>query len=333
MSKHPTRPCRHQLAPVLAVSLLVPPHPTRDAVTISAVTVAILAISTSGPIIAYAAAPALAIAFWRNAMAVAVLTPAALLRRRPELTGLARPERRRTGLYCVLAGLALAAHFATWVPSTKLTTVAMAIALVATQPVWQALIAVGQGQRLPPATWLGIGIAVLGVAVATGADLTASGSVLLGDALALAGGFAAAVYSALGEQARATTSTLSYTAICYLVCAVALLVACLVGGVSLGGYPGSAWLALVAITVGPQLLGHSLLNFALRRIRATTLAVLCLLEIPGAALLGWLWLDQVPRRQAWPGLILLVVGVGVVVMASRRARACVPERMAELEAA
>jgi drug/metabolite transporter (DMT)-like permease len=310
----------------------VPPRPTPDPATVAAVTVAILAVSTSGPIVAYAAAPALAIAFWRNAMAVAVLTPAALLRRRSELVALARPGRRRTGLFCVLAGLALGVHFATWVPSIKLTSVGMAIALVATQPVWQGLIAVGQGQLLPRLTWLGIGIAVLGVVLATGADVAGSGSALLGDGLALAGGLAAAVYSALGERARVTTSTLSYTAICYLICALALLVACLVGGARLGGYPGTAWLALVAITVGPQLLGHSLLNFALRRVRATTLAVLGLLEVPGAIVLGWLWLGQVPRRQAWPGLVLLVVGVGVVVLASRRARSPGPAPVADPQA-
>jgi drug/metabolite transporter (DMT)-like permease len=283
-----------------------------------------VAVSVSGPIIAYAAAPALAIAFWRNAMAVGVLAPTALIRRRTELAELAGPKGRRTGLLCVLAGVALSAHFAAWVPSTKLTSVAMAIALVATQPVWQGLIAVAQGRRLPRLTWLGIGIAVIGVVVATGADVTASGTALWGDVLALLGGVAAACYSALGERARATTSTTSYTAICYTVCALVLLVVCLIGRVPLSGYPATAWLALVAITVGPQLLGHSLLNFALRRIKATTLAVLGLLEVPGATLLGWLWLGQVPRAWAWPGLCLLVLGVAVVVLASRRAARGLP---------
>ena len=297
----------------------MPPRPSADVATIAAVTVAIVAVSVSGPIIAYAAAPALAIAFWRNAMAVGVLAPAALIRRRTELAELAGPKGRRTGLFCVLAGVALSAHFAAWVPSTKLTSVAMAIALVATQPVWQGLIAVAQGRRLPGLTWLGIGIAVIGVVVATGADVSASSTALLGDVLALLGGVAAACYSALGERARATTSTTSYTAICYTVCALVLLAVCLIGRVPLSGYPATAWLALVAITVGPQLLGHSLLSFALRRIKATTLAVLGLLEVPGATLLGWLWLGQVPRAWAWPGLCLLVLGVAVVVLPSRRA--------------
>jgi drug/metabolite transporter (DMT)-like permease len=232
----------------------------------------------------------------------------------------------------VLAGVALGAHFAAWVPSTKLTSVATSVALVATQPVWQGLIAVAQGRRLPRLTWLGIAIAVLGAAVATGADVTASGSAVFGDVLALLGAAAAAVYVALGEQARATTSTMSYTAVCYTVCAVLLLVVCLVWRLPLGGYPATAWLALVGITVGPQLLGHSLFNFALRRMAATTMSVLGLLEVPGAALIGWLWLGQVPRRLAWPGLALLLVGVGIVVGARRRERGGGPVARAEPEA-
>jgi drug/metabolite transporter (DMT)-like permease len=313
-------------------SLLVPPRTTADPATIGAVTVAVLAVSTSGPMIAYAAAPALAIAFWRNAMAVGALAPVALVQRRAELAALTRGNGRRAGLFCVLAGVALSAHFAAWVPSTKLTSIATAAALVATQPVWQGLIAVVQGRRLPRLTWLGIAVAVLGAAVATGADVTASGAAVFGDVLALLGALAAAVYVALGEQARTTTSTTSYTAVCYTVCAVLLLVVCLVWRLPLGGYPATAWLALVGITVGPQLLGHSLFNFALRRMAATTMSVLGLLEVPGAALIGWLWLGQVPRRLAWPGLALLLLGVGIVVLARRRERETEPVPLAEPEA-
>ena len=293
-----------------------------DARLVLALSVAVVALSTSGALIAYAAAPALAIAFWRNAMAVGVLTPVALVRRREELRRLWGPARR-DGLYCVLAGLALALHFGTWVPSTKLTTVATAVALVATQPVWAGLIAVVQGRRLPGLTWAGIGLAVVGVAVATGADLGGSPSALAGDLLALAGGLMAAIYTSLGERARTTTSTTTYTAVCYTVCALALLLVCLVVRVPLTGFPATAWLALVLLTLGPQLLGHSLFNFALRRLSATTISVVVLLEVPGSALVAWAWLGQVPSPAAVPGLILLMAGVFLVVLATGRTRGAV----------
>jgi len=286
--------------------------------TIPALAVAVLAISGSGPMIAYAAAPALAIAFWRNAMATGALAPVALLRRRGELVALVAGPARREGLFCLLAGVALAGHFATWVPSTKLTTVAAATALGATQPVWQGLIAIGQGRRLPRLTWWGIGVAVAGAMVATGADVGVSGRAVFGDVLAITGGLAAAVYTALGERARVTTSTTAYTAVCYAVCALLLLAICLIWRVPLAGFPATAWLALVALTLGPQLLGHSLFSFALRRVSATTISVLILLEVPGATVIAWLWLGQAPRGAAWLGLAMLVAGVAIVVLAADR---------------
>jgi len=296
--------------------------PPSDAPVIAALVIGVLAVATSGPLIAYAAAPALAIAFWRNAMALPVLVPLAGIRRRHELRALLGPARRE-GMFCMYAGLALAGHFVTWVPSTKLTTVATATALVATQPVWAGIIAASQGRRVPMWTWVGIGVAVIGAVGATGADVRGSSGALLGDMLALAGGLLAAVYTSLGERARVTTSTTTYTAVCYTVCGLALLVVCLVGRVPLTGFPVTAWAALVALTIGPQLLGHSMFNYALRRVSATTVSVVILLEVPGAALVAWAWLGQTPRAAAVPGLALLLAGVAIVVLAARRPRGAV----------
>jgi drug/metabolite transporter (DMT)-like permease len=294
-------------------------HRSLDPLTSAALVVAVIAVASSGPLIAYAAAPALAIAFWRNSLAVGVLAPAAAVRRRDELRRLAGTGGRRELASCALAGLALAAHFGTWVPSAKMTSVATATALVATQPVWQGVIAVLTGRRLPGATWLGIGLAVLGAVLATGADLTVSARAVAGDLLALAGAVAVAIYTALGERARASLSTTTYTTVCYGVCSLALLAVCLVGGVRLVGYDGRTWLAIVALVVGPQLLGHSMLNYSLHRVSATTVSVIVLLEVPGAALIAWLWLGQAPPPAGWVGLTLLVAGVAVVVLGGVRA--------------
>lgn len=288
-----------------------------DAVAFAALGVAVVAVSSSAPMIAYAAAPALAIAFWRNAIAVALIGPFAVTHRRGELVGLVGSQRD-SGTYSLFAGAALAVHFGTWVPSTKLTTVAAATALAATQPVWQGIIAAIWGRRLPWIAWLGIGSAVVGAVLVTGADIGVSAAAVAGDALALAGGVSLAVYTALGERARTTTSTTTYTTVCYATCALLLLAVCVVAQVPLHGYPLTAWAAIAALTLGPQLMGHSLLNFALRRVAATTISVVVLLEVPGAALIGWVWLGQVPKPSAWPGLALLVAGVAFVLLAQRR---------------
>src|SRR4051794_31358809 len=140
-------------------------------VDVLAMVVAIAAVSTSGPLMAATAAPAMAIAFWRNGLAGVVLVPIAFVTRRTELRGLDAREWR----LALLAGLFLALHFATWVPSLSYTSVASATALVATQPVWAALIAQLQGQHIGRRMWTGIAVAVAGAVFLTGADLHISG--------------------------------------------------------------------------------------------------------------------------------------------------------------
>lgn len=292
--------------------------PGADLVTMA---VAICAVSTSGPLMAATAAPALAIAFWRNAMSATVLLPWALVRNRAELARLPRGERRLAGV----AGLLLAAHFATWVPSLRYTSVASATALVSTQPIWAALLAHRAGARISARAWIGIVVAVGGAAVITGVDVGASVRSLAGDALAVAGGACAAGYMVAGSAVRRHLSTAAYTAVCYSTTALVLLVVCAAGRQSLAGYSFEAWSKLVLLTLGAQFLGHSLFNRVLRNASPTVVSLAILFEVPGAALIAALWLHQTPRAGAVPGLALLVTGVGVVIAArDRRAALSVP---------
>lgn len=276
---------------------------------VGVIAVALTAVSTSGPLMAACAAPALAIAFWRNALASGVLVPWAWARCRTEL---ARMDRREWRL-ALVAGVFLAAHFATWVPSLAYTSVASATALVATQPIWSASIARLQGAHVGRRAWLGIALAVAGAGLLTGLDLSLSGRALLGDALALAGGMFAAGYTAAGGEARRSVSTTTYTAICYSTAALFLLAACMVGRRSLVGYSALTWAQLAALTIGAQLLGHSLFNRVLRTTSATVVSLSILLEVPGAALLAAVFLGQRPHLAALPAAGLLIAGIALVV--------------------
>lgn len=272
--------------------------------------VAIGAVSTAAPLITAAAAPTLAIAFWRNAMGSGAVIPMALVGARREL---ARMDARQRVLASG-AGVLLAAHFGTWIPSLAFTTVASATALTATQPVWAALIGRIRGERVPALAWLGIVAAVTGTAMLTGVDVVFSGHALAGDLLALAGGLFGAAYVTVGSAVRRGVSTTAYTAICYPVAALALLLACLGSGTQLAGYDATTWVMIAGVTVGPQLLGHSLFNRVLRKASATIVSLGMLLEVPGAALIAGLWLGEVPPYTAVPAVLLLLAGVAVVVL-------------------
>jgi drug/metabolite transporter (DMT)-like permease len=248
-----------------------PPSPPRaasppPALDLALLGVAVVAVSTSAPLIRVADAPTLAIAFWRNALALPVLALLVAVGAREAFRGLDARERRLSAV----AGLFLAAHFATWVPSLSFTSVASSVALVATQPVWAALIARRRGVHVAARAWTGIGLAVAGAVVLAGVDLSLSPRALFGDLLALAGGVLAAAYVTVGAEVRRTVPTSVYALLCYAVAAAALLAVCLLGRQQLAGYDAGTWWALVAMVVGPQLLGHTLVNRVLRTTGSVT---------------------------------------------------------------
>ena len=278
--------------------------PGRD---IGLMAVALVAVSTSGPLIAACAAPALAIALWRNALAVGLIAPYSMLRSsiRAELAGL----RRRELTLAALAGVLLAVHFATWIPSLRYTSVASSTALVATQPIWAALIARAFGQRIPGRAWVGIGVALAGVLVLTGVDVSVSArDPRRRPARAARWGVRGGVR--LRRRRRAShrqhddLHACSATATCTLV----LLAICLVGRVQLTGFSAADWLRIVALTLGAQLLGHSLFNVVLRTTSPVVVSLAILFEMPGATLIAAATLGQVPPLAVLPAAALLLVG-------------------------
>lgn len=285
--------------------------PTADLVWLG---IAVLFISSSGPLIAAMVVPALAIAFWRCFLGSAATAPWVLARHRPELRAMSRREWRLV----IIAGLLLGAHFATWIPSLRFTTVASSTALVATQPVWAALIARQRGVHIPRTAWVGIGIALLGVVILTGIDVTVDPRQLIGDALALAGGILAAAYVTVAESARRTVSTPTMTMSAYASSAVLLLAMCVVGRQSLTGFSARDWALILALTLGAQLLGHTLINKVLATTSATVVSLAILLEMPGATIIAAIALGQVPPWGFVPAVVLMFVGIVLVIRAGTK---------------
>ena len=279
--------------------------------------VAVAAVSTSAPLIAGADAPTLTIAFWRNGLSLPIIGLWVLARRDERAAWQARsPGDRRLSR---ISGVLLAAHFATWVPSLSFTTVASSVALVATQPVWAALIARHRGEHIRRGTWFGIALALAGIVLLTGVDLSISGRALFGDLLAMVGGMFAAAYVTVGADVRRRVSTMSYVLVCYATAAVLLLALCVGSGQELVGFDRDTWLAIGGLVVGAQLLGHTLVNRVLRSISPTAVSVAILFEVLGATIIARVAFGETPPAGAWPAGALIVAGVVAVVRSDQDA--------------
>jgi len=296
------------------VDAIVTQPPRQD---LALLAIGVLGASSAAPLIAATAAPALAIAFWRTGLSSLALLPYAALRSRGELRG----APARVVALALLAGAFLATHFGTFVPSLRYTSVASAAALVCSQAVWAAVFGRLLGERLPGRAWAGTAIALAGVLVVTGVDVSLSARALAGDALALLGGVFGGAYIVAGGRVRRGLSTTAYTALCYSTCAVLLLAVCLVGDQALGGYAAADWARIVALTVLAQLIGHSLFNHVLRSTGATVVSLATLFTVPLSAIIAAIALAQTPPAAAIPALGLVLAGTALVITAGERAPA------------
>lgn len=247
-------------------------------------------------------APAPTIAAHRLVLATLLLAPLAW-RGRTELKGLAREDLALS----LASGFFLALHFLTWISSLQYTSVASSVVLVSTSPIF-----VGLGshfllkERLGLPLVLGIALSLAGGVLIGYSDFRFDRAELVGDLLALGGALFASGYLLVGRRVRRHVGLFNYIFIIYGLAGAILVAAALAAGQPLFGYPGRVYLFLFLLALGPQLLGHSGLNWALRYISAATVAVATLGEPVGAAVLAYLILgESLVPLQAGGGLLIL----------------------------
>ena len=255
----------------------------------------------------------LAVAAWRLVVASVVLVPIALLR------GFTLPATGSLRFLTAAAGAALAVHFMTWVASLDLTTVAASTTLVATYPLMVALAApllLGEqpGRLTLLAGILGLG-GVLLIALDDGNPLSGE---IGGNALALAGAGAAAVYFTLGRRIRPELPLLPFVSLVYGFGALVLVPVALLFADDL--FPSSAegllWLLLLGLV--PQVIGHSSFNYALAHLPATFVTIVILGEPLLSTLLAVVFLDEVPGIWLYLGMPVLLFAVGLASLEEQR---------------
>lgn len=276
----------------------------------------VASVAFSSILIRAAEAPAMSVAFFRNAVAAAILLPIALVRHRDELRSLG-PREWGTAL---LSGSLLALHFATWIPSLSYTTVAASTVLVTTTPVWVALIGRAMGETVNRRTAVGVGLTLAGAVLISGGDYGVSARAALGDLLALAGAVAAAGYLLAGRSLRQRISLTTYTGIAYTTTAAILAVVVSASEARFTGFEPRVWLLFLAMALVPQIGGHTVFNYLLGHVEAGTVAIAVTGEPVVASVLALVFFGEVPGWSAVAGGAVLLGGIWVVISAQARAR-------------
>lgn len=285
---------------------------------------AVLGISFAGPLVRLSTASPLVIATWRLGFSM-VLVAGMLVATRGwrQWRGLRAADLAVAGG----AGVLLALHFWSWNASLRLTTVAASVVLVNLQPVFVAAGSALWLRERPSARQVGgIAVAILGAAVVALPDLVAAGGVavgsrraLYGDALAVVGGLTAALYYLAGRRLRQRLDVWSYVALVYGACFVTLLVLSAAAGERLLPQPPREIAIYAALALGPMMLGHTGMNWALRYLPAYVVNLTVLGEPVGATLLAALLpgIREMPASTTLAGGALILGGI---LVAARRTR-------------
>lgn len=282
----------------------------------------VVGISFAGPLTRLSHADSAAIAAGRLAMSLVAIAIVVVV------TGQWREWRQlRPGEWITAlgAGVLLALHFWSWNASIHLTTIAASTTLVtASQPLLIAILSVIALREIPTrGQGVGIALATLGAITIAAPDLFQSSAIarsgLGGDALAVCAGAAGASYMIIGRKLRARLGAWSYVALVYGSALVTLLAIAGVTGAHVAPQPPRELALFAGLAVGPMLLGHTGMNWALEHLPAYVVNLTVLCEPIGATLIGMLLpgIHEVPGWATVAGGAIVIAGIAVTVWSSR----------------
>ncbi len=268
--------------------------------------IGVIAVSFAAIFIRMADAPALAIAFYRMGLSSLMLFPVMYMQREK-----LRNLDRRVIYFSLAAGFFLALHFAFWVQAFTYTSVASAVVFVSTQPLFvTAMGLLFLREKINRLFLIGLLLAVGGGFLIGWGDLTmGEPEAIRGNLLALLGAIFAAFYFVLGSRVRATLGLLPYIFMAYTTAAIFLLGFCLIWGVPLLGYTSSTYTFFFLLALIPTIIGHSSLNWSLKYLPASFVALSILGEPVGATVFAFFILGEIPHYLTFLGGGIILIGI------------------------
>jgi drug/metabolite transporter (DMT)-like permease len=271
----------------------------------------LLGISIAGPLVRLSSSDPVVIAVWRLGFSLVIVAGFLVV------TGEWRDWKRiHLGEFLVAAagGIALALHFWAWNASIHLTTIAASVTLVSLQPAVVAVISAVVLHESPSKRQIaGIAIAIAGAFIIAAPDLRgglapAGNQALQGNLLAMSAAVTAAIYYSIGRRLRASLGIWAYVSIVYTAAFLTLSIIAIARGVTIGPQPPSEIAIFAALAIGPMLIGHTGMNWALKFLPAYVVNLTVLGEPVGATILG----AFIPAIRQIPTIATLVGGAVVL---------------------
>lgn len=275
----------------------------------------VLAVSFSALFVRLSTAPPLIIATYRLLFTFLAIAPYTLWRHRHELAVMGGREL----LLAATSGAFLALHFATWFTSLNYTTIASSVVLVTTQPVF---VVIGSylffRERVSRVGMIGGAIAMLGSFIIGAGDFKLGMTAFFGDLLALLAAVLVSGYLIIGRKLRSSISLPAYTFVVYGSAALMLVLISAAGRFSFAPYPAQDWWLFLGLALVCTVGGHTIFNWVIRYVPASTVSVSILGESLGAILWGAIFLRELPSWRQIIGGAVIFAGLYLFTRASAR---------------
>ena len=223
-----------------------------------------------------------------------------------------KPGGSRVYLLMAVAGAFLAGDMSAWHYSIVMTTVANASLLLNVTPVFVVL---GGWllfrTRVTRTFMLGLGAAMAGVGVLSGASLALSRTHVLGDLLGVVTAMFYAAYQLTIERLRRSFSTITIMLYAIPASAMVTLMVTLVSGDTMVVRTPAGWAVMFALAAGPQVLGQGLIAWALAHLPASFVSVSLLVQPIIAASVAWFLFDERIGVQQAVGAVVVVAGITI----------------------
>ena len=281
--------------------------------------VSVLGVSSAGAILSHLdSIPPLMRGSWRLQITVLLLLPFAIWQyRNMEIVEKKKLTEKRTILILLGSGVALAAHFGTWITSLDHTSLAHSLLFVTSHPI---IIVIGTAifvRKPRKLETIGALVGLIGASI-TLLDAKNSGDVTLwGDFLAFAGAITVVGYIVAGRILREWMPVFVYAVPVTLLAGLLLIPVSILMGESTSalGWINSdllGWFILLAFLAG--IVGHTGLNACLRWLPPLTISFAVTLEPIIGAFIGWLFFSEgIPQKWTWLGGLILIIGIMLVI--------------------
>jgi drug/metabolite transporter (DMT)-like permease len=145
--------------------------------------------------------------------------------------------------------------------------------------------------------------------------MSLSKEALMGDGLALLGAVAASGYLLVGRKMRKDQELFPYILPVYSTAGLILILLSLIFQKPFFGYSTSTYFYLLLLALVPQLIGHTTINWALKYLPASMVAVAILGEPLGSTILAYFILDE--GLTVWKVLGAISIFAGILVALRR----------------